>query len=826
MKSYRTLAWKELRAQKVMATLIFIAVILSTMMTTVIGQSIGILNTMRVDQAAGLNGNRYATLHQLTAAQANALSEDSRLSYVGKIIPVGISDIPNSKLSILLREYESNALSAYPSNAQLESGRLPEQAGEIALPRDVLSLLSFNGSIGDRLTLPIHISLLQDTETAYEYSGDFVLTGILKSNYVGYVTGTTTGIVGAGTASKVLPEKYQLYSVDIRTGNKNTFQSTLDDLTQTYGIPDYCVQYNDILLNAAGIPYRMETEINTASGFSYMTVAGVLIGALVLMAAGLVIYNILKIAVIKRVKEYGTLRALGAESGKLYTLVSLQLVLLCGIGIPIGILLGLLSTQGILTAATGFFNPDIFMANSQNEVSAMISSNSGGKIIPLIISAGITLVFAFIAAMPAARYASKVSPTIAMSGRIVTVKRRSRKSGHIRNFEAFYARMNMNRNRGKTAITILSLVMSITVFVALQGFSGILDASARVEQMHLGDYSMTSQSVGFSQEDVTRIQKIPGVERISTLKYRLYQSDKMGNWEGIITSFTPQPGETVQVIGLDEARLQGYVQSISEQDLQALNDGTACLIKNPIAMSYGNAELKNTMLSIGESISMNGKPLKIIGVLNSAITIENEGFINGVQIIVPDNIYDELTGQTHYTELYPVIAGSADRELVEQSIQEICLSVGGSWLSYEHTDRQLQESYEQIRVLAWGLILFVGVIGILNIINTVYTNIHTRKAEIGVQRAIGMSVNSLYKTFLWEGAYYSIIATVIGGVVGYICTIFISAATTDTIQLITVPVLTIAEAAILSIAACLLATCIPLKKIARIDIVESIETVE
>lgn len=826
MKSYRNLAWKELRAQKVMAILIFIAVILSTMMTTVIGQSIGILNTMRVEQAAGLNGNRFATLHQLTAAQANALSEDSRLSFVGKIIPVGISDIPSSKLSILLREYESNALSAYPSNAQLESGRLPEQAGEIALPRDVLSLLDFKGAVGDTLTLPIRLSLLRDTETAYKYSSDFVLTGILKSNYVGYVTGTTTGIVGVGTASKVLPEKYQLYSVDIRTGSKNAFQSTLDDLTQTYGIPDYCVQYNDILLYAAGIPYRMETEINTASGFSYMTVSGVLIGALVLMAAGLVIYNILKIAVTKRVKEYGTLRALGAERGKLYTLVSLQLALLCGVGIPIGVLLGLLSTQGILTAATGFFNPDIFMASSQNEISAMISSNSAGKIVPLVISAGITLIFAFVAAMPAARYASKVSPTIAMSGRIVTVKRRSRKSGRIRNFEAFYARMNMKRNRGKTAITILSLVMSITVFVALQSFSGLLDASAGVGQMHIGDYSMTSQSKGFSQEDVTRIQKIPGVERISTLKYRLYQSDKMGNWEGIKTSFTPQPGETVQVIGLDEARLHGYIPSISEQDLQALKDGTACLIKNPIAMSYGNAELKSTMLSIGESISMNGKPLKIIGVLNSAVTIENEGFINGVQIIVPDNIYDELTGQTHYTELYPVIAESADRELVEQYIQEICLSVGGSWLSYEHTDRQLQESYEQIRLLAWGLILFVGVIGILNIINTVYTNIHTRKTEIGVQRAIGMSVDSLYKTFLWEGAYYGIIATVIGGIVGYICTVFISAATTDTIQLVAVPVLPIAEAAILSIVACLLATYIPLTRIAKMNIVGSIASVE
>ena len=566
MKSYHTLAWKELQAQKVMATLVFIAVILSAMMTTVIGQSIGILNAMRVEQAADLNGNRYATLHQMTAAQANALSKDSRLSYVGKIISIGVSDIQSSKLSILLREYEGNALSAYPGDAQLESGRLPEHAGEIALPRDVLSLLNFNGSIGDRLTLPIHISLLRDTEPAYEYSGDFVLTGILKSNYVGYVSGTTIGIVGEGTASMVLPEKYQLYSVDILTESKKTFQSTLDDLTQTYRIPEYCIQYNDILLYATSITYRFGNEIDTASGFSYMTVAGVLIGALVLMASGLVIYNILKIAVTKRIKEYGTLRALGAERRNLYTLVSLQLTLLCGIGIPIGILLGLLSAQGILAAATSFFNPDIFMANSQNEVTEMIAANSGGKIAPIMISAGITLAFAFIAAIPAARYASKVSPTVAMSGRMVTVKRRSRKSGHIHNFEAFYARMNMKRNRGKTAVTILSLVMSITVFVALQGFSGLLDASAGVEQMHIGDYSMTSQSVGFSQEDVTRIREISGVEYVSTLKYILYESDEAGNWEEIKTSFAPQPGETVQVIGLDETRFKRYVPSIPEQD--------------------------------------------------------------------------------------------------------------------------------------------------------------------------------------------------------------------------------------------------------------------
>ena len=58
MKSYLYFSWKELKAQKVTALLILIAVVLSTVMTTVIGQAIGILQTMRLTQANALNGDR------------------------------------------------------------------------------------------------------------------------------------------------------------------------------------------------------------------------------------------------------------------------------------------------------------------------------------------------------------------------------------------------------------------------------------------------------------------------------------------------------------------------------------------------------------------------------------------------------------------------------------------------------------------------------------------------------------------------------------------------------------------------------------------------
>ncbi|WP_300562025.1 FtsX-like permease family protein, partial [uncultured Oscillibacter sp.] len=79
---------------------------------------------------------------------------------------------------------------------------------------------------------------------------------------------------------------------------------------------------------------------------------------------------------------------------------------------------------------------------------------------------------------------------------------------------------------------------------------------------------------------------------------------------------------------------------------------------------------------------------------------------------------------------------------------------------------------------------------------------------------------------LWEGAYYGLFAAVIGSVVGYICTTFVEAAATDTIQLVAIPIIPIAEATVFAIGACLLATCVPLRRISKMSIVDSIETVE
>ncbi|MFR8251951.1 MAG: ABC transporter permease, partial [Anaerovoracaceae bacterium] len=178
-------------------------------------------------------------------------------------------------------------------------------------------------------------------------------------------------------------------------------------------------------------------------------------------------------------------------------------------------------------------------------------------------------------------------------------------------------------------------------------------------------------------------------------------------------------------------------------------------------------------------------------------------------------------------EILPILKEDADRDAFGRRLEEFCEKAEGTvCVSFEDTDRQIEESFAQINLLAWGLILFVGLIGILNIINTVSTNIHTRKAEIGMQRAVGMSISSLYRTFLWEGAYYGIISSVIGAAAGYICTVLIESAKTGSAELPGFAFLPTAQAALLATAACLLATCIPLRQVSRMSAAEIVGSVE
>ena len=267
MKSYLQLAWKELKAQRVTAVLIFIAVVMSSVMTTVVGRSIGILQAMRIEQAEGLNGSRYATFHQLSKEQARQLHEDARLYDVGDWLYVGDLELPDSGLTLALREYHDGALERYKNIGQVMEGRLPERENEIALPEDALKYLGGGIAVGDTVSLDLSVGVMDGSIPQYAYSAEFVLTAILESDFFGYASGSVSAIVGVGTAEALLPAEYLFYSTDFKTRSKADFQEIIRDLADRLRIPENVIQYNWVFLDALGISYGEAGERSIMPAF-------------------------------------------------------------------------------------------------------------------------------------------------------------------------------------------------------------------------------------------------------------------------------------------------------------------------------------------------------------------------------------------------------------------------------------------------------------------------------------------------------------------------------------------------------------------------------
>ena len=57
------------------------------------------------------------------------------------------------------------------------------------------------------------------------------------------------------------------------------------------------------------------------------------------------------------------------------------------------------------------------------------------------------------------------------------------------------------------------------------------------------------------------------------------------------------------------------------------------------------------------------------------------------------------------------------------------------------------------RMPVYIFVMFIGVFGIINLLNTLITNILTRKRELGVLQAVGLSSKQLSKMLLIEGLF-------------------------------------------------------------------------
>lgn len=146
----------------------------------------------------------------------------------------------------------------------------------------------------------------------------------------------------------------------------------------------------------------------------------------------------------------------------------------------------------------------------------------------------------------------------------------------------------------------------------------------------MGDYSVTNETMGIAAASVNELRENKMVDSFSTTMLSVYQFDERGTMP-VDTDIPLQTWETLHIAAFDDERLISAISTLSENDKADLLNGTACLVKNPIAFSVEGQEIENTELSVNNEIQVGNQTLRVAGIVDEPVKINNGGFINGIR---------------------------------------------------------------------------------------------------------------------------------------------------------------------------------------------------
>ena len=224
------------------------------------------------------------------------------------------------------------------------------------------------------------------------------------------------------------------------------------------------VEYNSYLL----LPYDRTNEDNMTKA---LLIVQIFLFGVIGVATILVIYNSFTISITERRKDYGMLISIGASKKQIKKLVKIEAFIMATLGLIFGFLLGLIGIKILY-----------FMLNKLIKSLITMQANAGfAKMIDIklemvfnwaviLTTIIVTYLVTYLGILRPARKASKTSPIESIKGiDEIVIKPKKVKTGFLSKklfgIEGDLANKSLKRSRGKYRITILSLTVSVVIFL-------------------------------------------------------------------------------------------------------------------------------------------------------------------------------------------------------------------------------------------------------------------------------------------------------------------------------------------------------------------------
>lgn len=775
MSILNDLTIKNLKLNKKRTIVTIVGIILSTALMVGIGLLFSSFQDYMIRETISYNGKYEAEYGDVSLDKLNSIDKKDFSYFYQKAIGFSKFDSANEYKPYL---YISSVNKEYFNELHLISGRFAENDSELVISNHINTNGGASYKIGDIITLKYGERVVEGVNTLAnnEYYEEETL------NIVGEKTYTIVGIVersnfedysasGYSTFTLDMNDKEGTVNVFVMFNNKKKIIKQSEDLAKKLGY-DNAISYNSTLLALYG-------ESTYGNIMKSMITMIVIMLSLVSIGCIVVIYNSFAISVMERKKEFGLLSSIGATKKQLSYTVFFE-ALIEGI---IGIILG------ICGAYIGIGTVILIINNLIGDI-LVLKLNLVTNIVFIIIPVIFMILVIFISALVPSRRAAKVSPIEAIrQNDDIKINKKKIKTGKLVNklfgIEGEIALKNIKRNKKKYRVTIVSLFISIVLFIS---FSSYMNYTIDTASSVMGEVPYDYQISYFGDDnDIDALDKISEIIKSNDVKeYVSYSASNLsiiGNYtysdeyldfyksaygDDGIKALTNLKYQYISIYILDDISYNKY------KELIGLDKDSVILLNKFKGVSYGNNKRVNYDIPVINNGDINikicnfddndedvdttkycNKKIDNIFITNKSFDlIEEFSYMSDFKLIVNKKLYDNISDSgTHYTQ-YNIISDNTDN--IDKLTKELDKYDNVNYTNVKESMKQANNMILVVKILMYGFIGLITLIGVTSVFNTISTSMALRKREFAVLRSIGLTRKGFNKILFFESLFFGL----------------------------------------------------------------------
>ena len=480
MNIFNKVTLQSLKKNKTRTIVTIIGIILSAAMICAVTTFASSIYNYALDNAIYVNGDWHGCAEDIDSKTYEKVKNDDKIKnyvYAQQLGYSKIEDCTNeNKPYIFVLGASEGFEEMMPIH--ITSGKYPTSTSEIIIPEHLYDNGGIELKIGDTLRLALGKRMLDGYEMSqnnpfyiYDENNEAVPSGETLTveetrsyTVVGFYERpsfenyTAPGYTAITIADKNIGEQYS-YNVWFKMNKIKDVYSFIEDNK----LPG---KTNSLVLRYSGI--------SRYTGFNSMVLSlSIIVIGLIMLGSISLIYNAFSISVAERTKQFGLLSSVGATKKQLRQMVVSEALMVSAVGIPLGVLAGV---GGI--GITLFFVGNKF----ENLIGYPIPLRLSVSGLSLVIAVVIALLTVLISAVVPSKRATKVSAIEAIrQNKDINTKikkvRTSKLTYKLFGLPGMLANKYYKRSRKKYRATVLSLFMSVVLFVSASAFTGALTNS-------------------------------------------------------------------------------------------------------------------------------------------------------------------------------------------------------------------------------------------------------------------------------------------------------------------------------------------------------------